>query len=827
MFDSLRRVSRALWSRPGLYGPLRVLLLMLLLSVFGAVSSFAQKKPNVLFIILDDVNDWVGAMGGHPGVETPQIDRLADQGVLFTNAHAQAPVCVPSRISFLTGLLPSTTGIYNNQQLHMRDLLPDVVTVFDYFRMHGYAIYGGGKVFHGTNTDEIWDEYHRSDDSPESEVKPANGIDGLAEELDWAALEIPDTEMSDYKMASWAVEKLGEQYERPFFLSVGFKRPHGPWYTPKANYDQYPVENIVLPIVPEDDLLDLPVRAQQIPLQQEYEAIKASGKWAEAVRAYMASLSFVDEQVGRVLDALEGSPYAENTIIVLASDHGYHLGEKHHWRKYTLWEESTRVPLIIAAPGVMPGRRSARTVSLTDLYPTLVDLADLPPKDSVDGVSLTPLLEDPAAPWEQAALTARKTGGGRDGPHFSVRTERWRYIVYSHGQGDELYDHQVDPNEWNNLAQDLAYVDVIESLRQHLPPIFEKEIPSTQLAVWLRSDAGITTNLEGEPVGLWSDQSGRGYDASASELAAQPSFRADGINTQPSVRFDGADDLLVLTGGGEVNGGGPYTGKTLMLVFKTDSDITTRQVLYEQGGIGRGLNLYIDQGRVYAGVWNLSNDDELSPWGPVFHSTAVAPGMSYVVMLHYDQIADRVTGYINGYVFGMTQGGTGRLYRHDVAVLGGRRGTSHFHDGTAGEGLAGSFFRGELGELVLYNAAVSERDRREVEQYLGLRWAVSLAGVGEEGQKDVPGSTVELSAPAPNPFQHTTSFSMTVDHPQPVRVEVFDALGRRMSVLWDAPMVPGQPYRLQIDAEGYPSGLYFYRASGTSFVKTGKVLLVR
>ena len=370
----------------------------------------AVEKPNVLFIAVDDMNDWVGCLGGYGGkVHTPNIDQLAKHGMLFTNAHCAAPVCNPSRTAVLTGLRPSTTGIYDNGQW-WRPAMPDVVTLPEYFARHGYEAVGGGKIFHhtpGFNPPEQWHDYFpQVFDDPWHRPRPNNAfpVRGLAwpdsfplcgldnvrtgkrppanpREFDWGPLNKADLEMGDGQMVSWAKDFLQKEHDKPFFLAAGIFRPHLPWYAPKKYFDLYPLDAIVLPKVPADDLEDIPDAGQQLSLNRgdEWQYLKREGRWREAVRAYLASISFADAMVGELLQALRQSPHAENTIVVLWSDHGWHLGEKHHWHKFTLWEESTRVPLVIAVPeDTKSGGRTSQPVSLIDLYPTLINLCGLP-----------------------------------------------------------------------------------------------------------------------------------------------------------------------------------------------------------------------------------------------------------------------------------------------------------------------------------------------------------------------------------------------------------------------------------------------------------------
>jgi len=456
---------------------------LLLLPVFGAAVQ-AQEPPDVLFISVDDLNDWVGVLGGHPQALTPNIDALADRGILFTNAHSPAALCNPARTSVMLGLLPSTTGIYGNYPSWMEiDHLAALPNLPRYLRENGYDTYGAGKLFHGHtfspsgflgyNDPSAWDAYYPSltrqlPDEIRPPIIPANG-NPLSPYFDWSAVVADDRAMADGQVAAWTEERIIASGNGPRFVAAGIYRPHLPWYVPQKYLDMYPLEKIVLPEVPADDLDDVPLIGQQFlagismdPMEL-HRWVVDEGKWEEGVQAYLASITFADAMVGQLLDALERTGRADDTIIVLWSEHGWHLGEKHRWRKQTLWEESTRVPLIIVAPGVTtPGTRSARAVSLIDILPTLLELTGVDALSDLDGVSLMPLLKEPDAPWDRAAVSTYEQG------NHAVRSERYRYIRYYDGS-EELYDHENDPGEWTNLARDPAYATVKAELAKWLP----------------------------------------------------------------------------------------------------------------------------------------------------------------------------------------------------------------------------------------------------------------------------------------------------------------------------------------------------------------------
>ncbi len=436
------------------------------------------KRPNVLFLCVDDMNDWIGCLAGYPDVETPNIDRFSQRGLLFTNSHCVSPVCNPSRTAIMTGLLPSTTGIYNNGQW-WKPVLGNVKTIPEYFRSQGYWAEGGGKIFHhttGFNPPTVWDDYFdRIEDDPGKSF-PVNGWKRekwMRPSFDWGVLKQEESEYGDYKVADWAAEFLSKPHDKPFFLGVGIFHPHMAWYAPQAYFDRYPQDNIHLPLVLDNDLDDIPKVGLEIAAyrQKDWQRIRETGRWKEAVRAYMASISFADAQVGRVLDALDASPYADNTIIVFWSDHGWHLGEKQHWHKSTLWERATRSPFIIVAPGITkPGAQCSRPVGLIDIYPTLIELCGLPTSPKLDGQSLVPLLKDPKRNWQRPVLTTFGRG------NHALRSERWRYIRYKDGW-EELYDHQSDQNEWNNLAEKPEYEAIKKEFARWLPEHDEPDAP--------------------------------------------------------------------------------------------------------------------------------------------------------------------------------------------------------------------------------------------------------------------------------------------------------------------------------------------------------------
>lgn len=439
-----------------------------------------ERRPNVLFLSVDDMNDWVGCLDGHPGVKTPNIDSLARRGVLFSNAHCASPLCNPSRTALLTGLRSSTTGIYNNDQF-WRPALPHVVTLPQYFKQNGYHVSGAGKVFHhtsGFNPPDQWHDfqlqvfddpwYRRAEWYPWNKKipppagHPFNGLDEFAGEFDWGVLPYKDHEYGDMRAVEYAEKSLAKSHGQPFFLAIGLWHPHIPLFAPQRFFDMY--RDPRLPEVPDHDLDDVPEIGKRFAAARraEHERIIREGKWKEAVQAYLAAISFADEMVGRVLHALERSAHARDTIIVFWSDNGWHLGEKQHWHKSTLWERSTHVPLIFAGPGLKsPGRARTQAVSLLDLYPTLVEMCGLPKRPGLEGLSLTPLLQNASANRPPAVTTYMPD-------NHAVRNERWRYIRYSDGS-EELYDRVADPNEFTNLAANPKHAALKRDLARWMP----------------------------------------------------------------------------------------------------------------------------------------------------------------------------------------------------------------------------------------------------------------------------------------------------------------------------------------------------------------------
>lgn len=447
---------------------------LLLVALFTAAPVFAAApaKPNVLFIALDDLRDWIGHLGKNPQVKTPNIDRLAKMGVTFTRSYCAAPVCNPSRAALMTGLRPSTSGVYENNG-DWRTVIAEDKPLTATFRKAGYFVCGSGKIYHGAyDRRSEWDDYLENEGGGKAEKKlsPQAKNDGVGG-IKFAPLDCADSDLPDYRITDYGIAQLGKKHDKPFYLAVGLHKPHMPWNVPQKYYDMFPLESIQLPPYLADDLSDVPPAGVKMAKPEgDHKAIVEAGRWKEAVQAYLATIAYADMNIGRLLDAFEKSAYKDNTIIVLWGDHGWHLGEKNHWRKFALWEEATRTPFIWVAPGVTkPGSVCDRTVDFMSIYPTLCDLVGIVRPAHVEGHSLKPLLADPKAVWEQPALTTYLFN------NHSVRSEGWRYIRYANGD-EELYDETKDPNEYRNLATSPEAAAKKTELAKFLPTTNQPDI---------------------------------------------------------------------------------------------------------------------------------------------------------------------------------------------------------------------------------------------------------------------------------------------------------------------------------------------------------------
>lgn len=451
---------------------MRLLCCLFLLTV--GLAPAQADRPDVLFIAVDDLNDWTGYLRGHPQARTPNIDRLVARGTAFTNSHCAAPACNPSRAALMSGLRPWQTGIYTNGD-PAQDVMRKTLTLNRHFLAQGYRTLGGGKIYHGYSSegrDDSWTEWKGLFPSIEEHEKNLNGLD--RGHFDWGAVDARPEAMGDFKLTTWAVEQLQQApADKPLFLAVGYVKPHLPWYVPREYFDRFPLDQIQLPVVGDNDLDDVPEAGRKMAKPEGDHATVLEGKqWPQAVQAYLATIAFLDDQVGRLLDGLDASPRRDKTIIVWWTDHGWHLGEKQHWRKFSLWEEATRTSFAVVAPGVgQSGQRCAAPVDYLSLYPTLCELTGLPVPAHVKGPSLVPLLRDPQAAWSHLAVCSHGRG------NHAVRDRDWRYIRYADGS-EELYHDAKDPGEYHNLAGQPEQAAVKARLAAALPGA-DTEVPAT------------------------------------------------------------------------------------------------------------------------------------------------------------------------------------------------------------------------------------------------------------------------------------------------------------------------------------------------------------
>ncbi len=460
-----------------------------------------SSHPNVLFVVVDDLNDWVGCLHGHPQALTPNLDNLARNGTLFSNAHCQAPLCNPSRASVLTGLRPSTTGIYGLAPgIRAIPKLTNWVTLPQYFAQHGYFTANFGKVFHDgsippklqTNEFNVWGP---APPMPLPRNKFVQTPDPMRA-VDWGIFPTDDREQADWKTAGNAIAQLQSRpKDKPFFLAVGFRLPHLPCFASQKWFDLFPPEEqIILPPVNERERDGLPDFSWylhwKLP-EPRLSWLKQNNQWRALVRSYLASTTFMDSQLGRVLDALANSGVETNTIVVLWSDNAWHLGEKEITGKNSLWERATHVPLIFAGPGVAPHTTCSQPAELLDIYPTLVDLCGLPARDGLEGHSLLPQLKNTQSPRSWPAITTHNIG------NHAIRTDRWRYIQYA-DHSEELYDLQTDPHEWTNLITNPSFSNVKKDLARWLPTKNSPPVPGSEGRVLMQTN-GIWL-WEGNPI---------------------------------------------------------------------------------------------------------------------------------------------------------------------------------------------------------------------------------------------------------------------------------------------------------------------------------------
>ncbi len=445
-------------------------------------------KPNILFIAIDDLNDWTDMLKGNAQARTPHMDTLASKGIVFTNAHCAAPCCGPSRSAIMSGIRPSTSGNYiNKNSLTHNPILNNAVLLPEFFQQHGYYVSGAGKLFHGYHFNyEVkgrgFDEYYpsKTQDLPSFEGLKFSSklpLGGWSRTADWGPLrsDVTVDDHPDGKTANWVQGKLLEgQLQEPFFLGAGIFEPHLPNYAPQKYFDQFPLEDIKLPDgFLENDLDDVPAAHAKMAHNPWLKRIREMGQWKPAIQAYLACTAMVDDLVGEIVEALEKSKYADNTIVVLWSDHGFHHGEKGRWGKYSLWERATRVNCIWVVPGVTKaGSVCSKPVNLLDIYPTLASLTSCKtPAKQLEGNDLSVLMKDPEAPWDEATVT---TFGYKN---YGVRSGRYRYIVYEDGS-EELYDHTNDTWEWKNLADKPQFAAIKQNMRKWIPVHHEPPGPT-------------------------------------------------------------------------------------------------------------------------------------------------------------------------------------------------------------------------------------------------------------------------------------------------------------------------------------------------------------
>lgn len=458
------------------YTFLSVFLLLTLLQSYG------QKRPNVILITIDDLNRYIGVMDGL--AYTPNIDALAKEGMLFTNAHATFPACNPSRASFLTGLRPETTGHFTNSG-NFRDQPGNdkLVTLPQYFQSKGYEAVAAGKIFHKGRGGRPNEDPESDPQSWDMQWKGWTGTPGKEDFLNedgyakwhdgertdylgkfgfWGPIKQQTHQTGDWKLTKFGAEYLNEDHEKPFFLAIGIFRPHSPQIAPKEFFDLYPLEEVPMPEIPDNDMDDIPGIRKKNFSTDFVRLVKEKEQLQLAMQGYLASISYADACLGQLMDALRASQYADNTIVMLVSDHGFQLGHKDRWEKYALWNLATQVPMIVTYPGMKnKGEATNASVSLLDMFPTLVDLAGFKTPKHLQGNSLKPLLEDPESDWSHPAIVTFPEG------NYAVKKDNWNYILYQNG-AEELYDLSKDPNEYNNLARNKEFSSVMERLKQYL-----------------------------------------------------------------------------------------------------------------------------------------------------------------------------------------------------------------------------------------------------------------------------------------------------------------------------------------------------------------------
>jgi arylsulfatase A-like enzyme len=445
---------------------LKICLIALL--ALGTQPAAAKERMNVLLLIADDLNTWVlEKPERYSGkVVAPNLKKLGESGLVFSNAYSASPFCVPSRTSMFSGVSPYKSGIYHNQSnVPGSDPLKTAVSLFETFSKAGYSMFGYGKITHGWRGKDVWDDKQGHKRDPRPPGAPVQSV-GKGEQ-DWGPIHLTEAEMNDTLGADRTIAILEQEHDKPFFLTYGTFNPHMAWFVPQKYFDMFPLDGVKVPALNPNDFDDIPPLGDQVVggKRKFTQAVLKAGLHKSAVQAYLATTAYVDAQHGRVLDALEKSPYKDNTIVVFLSDHGFHLAEKDHWQKGTLWEEATNSMLMFRVPGVTkPNGVTKRCVSLQDLYPTLLDLCKLQSPPHVDGKSLVSILRNPQVDWQSTAISYLYD------QYAAIRTEKFRYIRYKQGQ-QELYDTDRDPHEWNNLVNYPEYATVINELNSRLPRV--------------------------------------------------------------------------------------------------------------------------------------------------------------------------------------------------------------------------------------------------------------------------------------------------------------------------------------------------------------------
>ncbi len=437
--------------------------------------STTSKKPNVLMIVVDDMNDYPMTPRFNE-VQTPNLDAFAESAVNFSKAYCAGPICNPSRASVISGIAPYKSGIYDNSDAWETSPLVNISKPLPQaFKENGYTTMWSGKFWHGIKTPSPkklkvwWDEYNSHETfgpySPDKQKSESFSREG---NINYGSLDIPDDEWQDTRVANQTIERLQREYTQPFFMVCGLVRPHSPFTAPQRFYDLYDVDQLATPPWKEDDRSDIPNEIWNITKNKIYmDKLISSGQWPFLIQSYLASISFADWNIGRILNALEKSNYAENTIVMIWSDHGFHLGEKSHFGKWALWERTTHTLFMIKpVKKLAQAQIIDKTVSLLDIYPTLKELCSLKgiPENQLDGISLVPLLKNPELSWNKPVITTYLQG------NHAVRNDRYRYIQYA-GGGEELYDLKQDPNEFNNLAGNGEYHNIKEDLKTHIPEV--------------------------------------------------------------------------------------------------------------------------------------------------------------------------------------------------------------------------------------------------------------------------------------------------------------------------------------------------------------------